>query len=102
MKFKVGDKVKLIQAPYGHESEVRLINYEGIVVHIRTDLEVDTKDIGVEYDQTFAGGHNCEGHGKDGHCWYARPEDLGFLDNTQPLDTLDRVIDTEVRRLKNV
>ena len=65
VKFKIGDRVKAIKEYSG--------NYE-IVGKIGTIVGIcgfNCGLIGVEFDDKIGvGGHDCEGKGKYGHCWW--------------------------------
>lgn len=37
------------------------------------------EDYLVEFDQSFPGGHDGDGDGRDGHCWYVDPENLQII-----------------------
>lgn len=59
-EFKVGDRVKCIEANWGSLKVGDL----GTIVYYE-----DENNIGVEFDKPN-GGHDAGGTGKDGHCWY--------------------------------
>lgn len=55
MKFKVGDRVKNKIGDFG----------------IIKGMDTDDKTYAVEYDKSFAGGHDCDGLCRDKHGWWA-------------------------------
>lgn len=55
MKYKVGDWIK-------HNEQ------SGRIVHI--DTTHGTIFYGIEYDEYEDYRHDCQGHGRNGHCWY--------------------------------
>lgn len=63
-KFKVGDEV-VISTQYPTMSSGSK-NFD----NVKAKLVVVTDDtIGVEFNKDI-GGHDCDGKGKSGHCWY--------------------------------
>ena len=62
-KFKVGDRVSCIEAHWG----TLQVGDLGTVIIVRDyDFGID---YGIEFDNEVKG-HDCEGKGKDGHCWW--------------------------------
>ena len=45
--------------------------------------------IGVEWDGEFFGGHDCDGYGKEGHCWYVRAENIVQFEEELPVNAED-------------
>lgn len=42
-----------------------------------------SKFIGVQFDEKFSRGHNCNEHGKDGYCYYPLTEEVKKIDISQ-------------------
>ncbi len=57
-KFKIGDRVKAISNVAG----IELTDKFGKII------AVESGKIGIEFEEYFSAGHDCEGEGKDGHC----------------------------------
>ena len=66
MEFSIGDRVVCVEAIFGFHCT---LNKHGRVICY------DGRDYGVEFEENV-GGHNCGGHGKQGHCLWARPYQL--------------------------
>jgi len=60
--FKIGDKVEAL----GFVDGVDLIGKRGKVIV----LKINRYDLGVEFDESIRGGHDCTGLGKNRHCRY--------------------------------
>ena len=69
MEFNIGDRVVCVEAIYGFPCTLnkygRIIYYDGSNYSVEFEENVD--------------GHNCGGHGKQGHCLCARPCLLQFV-----------------------
>lgn len=63
MEFNIGDRVVCVEAIFGFPCT---LNKYGRVIWY------DGRDYGVEFEENVDG-HNCGGHGKQGHCLWARP-----------------------------
>ena len=70
MKFKIGDRVRVINTL----SSKVLSGYLGNVVHIESP-----SSIGVEFDNEIEG-HDCSNHGQDGYCWYGDSKELVLVE----------------------
>ena len=73
-KFKEGDKVKAI----GSIAGVDLNGLKGTVVHIYSTAA--NFPIGVEFEKKLTlGFHNCNGHGRNGHCRYGSENEFELI-----------------------
>lgn len=70
MQLKKGDRV-VCTGSFANVSE--LIGKKGKVVSVRTD---STNSIGVEFDESFDDGHNCDGAGNPRHCRWGEESSL--------------------------
>lgn len=68
-KFKVGDKVRMVECGWDRVPT-------GAAGRI---IEVRTTDVCVEYEQRIDG-HDGDGTGRFGYCWYSSPTDLEKLE----------------------
>ena len=66
MEFNIGDKVVCVRAVCGHPQTFN--KYGRIIYNARAYY-------GVEFEEDVSG-HNCNGHGKQGHCLWTRPDSL--------------------------
>ena len=74
--FRVGDRVIAIEAVDGkHE----LIGKSGTVIYLRGSTVVS-----VDFDESFSGGHNEGGRGRDGHCRHDRYSSFDFEPTDMP------------------
>ncbi len=70
-KFKVGDRVEVIDAGYlGDNSHIK----EGMLGTIRV-IDDREPNIGVEFDD-FINGHSLQGAGAEKRCWFMYGEEL--------------------------
>lgn len=53
-----------VQCVDSYEGNEYVVGKEGVVIFN------DGEDCAVEFDGPFACGHNGDGRGRDGHCWY--------------------------------
>lgn len=67
MKFKIGDRITCISE---YEFKKSIINKTGTVIKVNSE-----HSIGVEFDDKIDG-HNCDGLGKNLHCWYIPESNL--------------------------
>ena len=76
MEFNIGDKVMCVRAVCGHP---QTFNKYGRIIYNAGAY------YGVEFEEDVSG-HNCNGHGKQGHCLWARPDSLllAWQINTKP------------------
>lgn len=79
MKFKVGDRVRAINKVDG----VDLIGRCGTVVSDNNGFF--SVRIGVEFDESFPGGHACCGKGKLGHCRYGGESEFELISREQKI-----------------
>lgn len=78
--FRVGDRVVAVAPVDGYEF---LIGRAGTVVHISRNQP----PIGVEFDEEFRGGHNCNSHGLRGRCRYGHHSDFEIeSDNSREIE----------------
>lgn len=68
--FKIGDKVIAIDI-ISHND---LRDCRGTVVGLLNDSECSY--VAVEFDDKIEAGHDCNGQGQKGHCWYCQEETL--------------------------
>ncbi len=71
-KFKIGDRVKAIK------------NVEGVDFTDKFGkvIAVESKRIGIEFEEYFSLGHDCDGKGKSGHCrWTDNPSEVKLVTN---------------------
>ena len=66
-KFKIGDKIKVIGVQDGNEICLFKI---GTIIDIRKDA---LYPYAVQFDTHFREGHNCNGIGVAGKCWWYEP-----------------------------
>lgn len=78
-EFKVGDRVLAQSAISGYSS---LQGRLGTIICIS-----GRGNLGIEFDDEFVGGHNCNGEGRYGHCRYTAPKDTVLLieDDKKPI-----------------
>jgi hypothetical protein len=76
--YVVGDRIRCITS---YDCNDSIVGSEGTVVSVAND------DIGVEFDGIIDGGHNVDGYGRQGCCWwfYARDAGSSCLDLITPL-----------------
>ena len=79
MKFKVGDRVRAINKVDG----VDLIGKRGTVVSIKDGLL--SSRLGVEFDEPFPCGHDCNGRGKSGYCRFGYVCDFELISREQKI-----------------
>ena len=60
---------------------------EGTIVCLDDDFD-DYLGVGVEFDEPFEDGHNCNGAGRDGYCRYGSYFDLDIIDEPLSLDCI--------------
>ena len=58
MRFKVGDRVRVVREGFGHRAKAGMT---GVIV-INTE-----RNFGVRFDNAFTGGHSLYGECEDGH-----------------------------------
>lgn len=83
MEFQIGDKVVAIRPVDGWE---RLKGKFGTVVHISEYSPA----IGVEFDEIFAGGHDCNGKCKYGKGRYGTEDTFVLVEVNTPELSLDK------------
>lgn len=67
--FRVGDRVVCVK----HELISNyMVGRHGRVIGMLREAGA----VCVEFDESIIDGHDCAGRGKNGHCWYCRPETL--------------------------
>ena len=67
--FRVGDRVVCVK----HELISNyMVGRHGCVIGMLRE----EGDVCVEFDESIIDGQDCAGRGKNGHCWYCRPETL--------------------------
>jgi len=81
--LKIGDRVKVISgfAGFGLEGKT------GRVI----DLS-NPENIGVEFDKSFSGGHNCNGHCKQGHGRFGAEYELRLINNKINVRNLNKIL----------
>lgn len=83
MKFKVGDRVRAINKVDG----VDLIGKCGTVVSVNDGFW--SARLGVEFDEPFPYGHDCNGRGKSGYCRFGCVCDFELIQNQKIVITTD-------------
>ena len=83
MKFKVGDRVRTINKVDG----VDLIGKCGTVVDVKNGLL--SVRLGVEFDEPFPDGHNCNGRGTSGYCRFGYVCDFELIQDQKIVITTD-------------
>jgi len=75
--FEMGQRVIYHYINNGyHASNREIEGFEGVVIKIAND----GTEIGVEFDKKFEDGHDCNGNGRDGYCYYVSPEEISPLE----------------------
>lgn len=74
--FRVGDRVIAIEAVDGRRD---LVGKSGIVIQLRGSTVVS-----VDFDESFSGGHNEGGRGRDGHCRHGYYSSFDFEPTDMP------------------
>ena len=77
--FKIGDKVKCIERYCGNES---IIGQKGKIIVLMS--QNSHHDYGIEFENKIYHGHNCDGVGREGYCWFI-PESLLVLIEKKPI-----------------
>lgn len=72
-KFQIHNKVKAIKSV----DNKHLGECTGIIVHIKPGMSACR--VGVQFDKSFLGGHNCQGHGKHGFCRYGYEDEFKLI-----------------------
>ena len=81
MKFKVGDRVRVVREGFGHRAKAGMT---GVIV-INTE-----RNFGVRFDNAFTGGHSLYGECEDGYGQWMVGEDLELIgDNHKIVITSD-------------
>lgn len=84
MKYKVGDRVKVISTFDGKDLKGKIGTIVGLGESCRPF------EVGVEFDEPFTEGHTCTGKAKGGHGRYGRMRDLELVvDNKKIIITSD-------------
>lgn len=79
MEFNIGDRVVCVEAILGFPCT---LNKYGRIIWC------DGRNYGVEFEENV-GGHNCGGHGKQGHCLLVRPRSLQLAYTTSKIVILE-------------
>ena len=101
-QFKVRDRVKVIQASSGARD---ILGLEGKVIRMDTNMGAN-QPVVVEFDNVIQNGHDGDGIGKPGHCWYMDSHELENIETfngeeketTRKLKEKPRKIEIEVCR----
>lgn len=97
--FKVGDRVKVIGGGrLIDKAEIK----EGMLGTI-ISIEIGDSNIGVEFDD-YIDGHNADGKGKKGCCWFMCTENLKRVDSSKDseLDQLCLTLEKAMNRLYEI
>ena len=95
--FKVGDRVKVIgRGRLNDKAEIK----EGMLGTIIT-IDAGDPNIGIEFDD-YIDGHNAEGKGKKGYCWFMIEKNIKKFEKKEELDQLCLTIEKAMNRLYEI
>lgn len=82
-RFEIGDRVIAIGRVDGKDLTGKI----GTVIY--TNSESSMHELCVEFDDSFLGGHNGNGDGKDGHCRFGLFEEFELYDEPEYPDVFE-------------
>jgi hypothetical protein len=91
--FKIGDRVRIKKIDE-HTGNLQ-IGYEGNVVEID---KVGKPPIGIDWERTLLGGHDCQEHCPNGQGWFVFPENIELVNLSEVKS--EEIKDTGLRRIK--
>jgi hypothetical protein len=75
--MKIGDRVKIINKAHKNRTDLKhLSGLTGTIIDFTTISQL----VGIEFDN-FIDGHECNGSGKHGYCWYVDKKFVKLEDN---------------------